>query len=344
MPESLASEALVELRNLKVYFPIHSGVFRKKTGDIKAVDDVSLDIFAGETLGLVGESGCGKTTAGRAILRLSDITGGTIKIEGTDLASARSSEIRRIRPKMQMIFQDPQASLNPRMTVSAIISEPIDEHLSLSKAEKFERVFEIMDSVGLSRRYADRYPHEFSGGQRQRIGIARALALEPKLVVCDEPIAALDVSIQAQVVNLLEDLQKKLNLTYLFISHDLGMVRHIADRVAVMYLGRIVEIAPRDMLYGTPLHPYTEALLSAVPEADPKIERRRKQIILQGDVPSPSNPPKGCNFCTRCPKVMDICKTVVPELTDMGQGRLAACHLHATTLEGMVPSQEKTFH
>lgn len=344
MPESLASEALVELRNLKVYFPIHSGVFRKKTGDIKAVDDVSLDIFAGETLGLVGESGCGKTTAGRAILRLSDITGGTIKIEGTDLASARSSEIRRIRPKMQMIFQDPQASLNPRMTVSAIISEPIDEHLSLSKAEKFERVFEIMDSVGLSRRYADRYPHEFSGGQRQRIGIARALALEPKLVVCDEPIAALDVSIQAQVVNLLEDLQKKLNLTYLFISHDLGMVRHIADRVAVMYLGRIVEIAPRDMLYGTPLHPYTEALLSAVPEADPKIERRRKQIILQGDVPSPSNPPKGCNFCTRCPKVMDICKTVVPELTDMGQGRLAACHLHATTLEGMAPSQEKTFH
>lgn len=344
MPESVASEALVELRNLKVYFPIHSGVFRKKTGDIKAVDDVSLDIFAGETLGLVGESGCGKTTAGRAILRLSDITGGTIKIEGTDLASARSSEIRRIRPKMQMIFQDPQASLNPRMTVSAIISEPIDEHLSLSKAEKFERVFEIMDSVGLSRRYADRYPHEFSGGQRQRIGIARALALEPKLVVCDEPIAALDVSIQAQVVNLLEDLQKKLNLTYLFISHDLGMVRHIADRVAVMYLGRIVEIAPRDMLYGTPLHPYTEALLSAVPEADPKIERRRKQIILQGDVPSPSNPPKGCNFCTRCPKVMDICKTVVPELTDMGQGRLAACHLHATTLEGMAPSQEKTFH
>ena len=344
MPESVASEALVELRNLKVYFPIHSGVFRKKTGDIKAVDDVSLDIFAGETLGLVGESGCGKTTAGRAILRLSDITGGTIKIEGTDLASARSSEIRRIRPKMQMIFQDPQASLNPRMTVSAIISEPIDEHLSLSKAEKFERVFEIMDSVGLSRRYANRYPHEFSGGQRQRIGIARALALEPKLVVCDEPIAALDVSIQAQVVNLLEDLQKKLNLTYLFISHDLGMVRHIADRVAVMYLGRIVEIAPRDMLYGTPLHPYTEALLSAVPEADPKIERRRKQIILQGDVPSPSNPPKGCNFCTRCPKVMDICKTVVPELTDMGQGRLAACHLHETTLEGMAPSQEKTFH
>ena len=344
MPESLSSEALVELRNLKVYFPIHSGVFRKKTGDIKAVDDVSLDIFAGETLGLVGESGCGKTTAGRAILRLCDITGGTIKIDGNDLASARSSEIRRARPKMQMIFQDPQASLNPRMTVSAIISEPIVEHLSLSKDEKFKRVFEIMDSVGLSRRYADRYPHEFSGGQRQRIGIARALALEPKLIVCDEPIAALDVSIQAQVVNLLEDLQKKLNLTYLFISHDLGMVRHIANRVAVMYLGRIVEIAPRDMLYGTPLHPYTEALLSAVPEADPKIERRRKQIILQGDVPSPSNPPKGCNFCTRCPKVMDICKTVVPELTDMGQGRLAACHLHATTREGMVSSQDKTFH
>ena len=344
MPESLASEALVELRNLKVYFPIHSGVFRKKTGDIKAVDDVSLDIFAGETLGLVGESGCGKTTAGRAILRLCDITGGTIKIDGNDLASARSSEIRRARPKMQMIFQDPQASLNPRMTVSAIISEPIEEHLSLSKDEKFKRVFEIMDSVGLSRRYADRYPHEFSGGQRQRIGIARALALEPKLIVCDEPIAALDVSIQAQVVNLLEDLQEKLNLTYLFISHDLGMVRHIADRVAVMYLGRIVEIAPRDMLYGTPLHPYTEALLSAVPEADPKIERRRKQIILQGDVPSPSNPPKGCNFCTRCPKVTDICKTVVPELTDMGHGRLAACHLHSTTGEGMTPSQDKNFH
>ena len=344
MPEPLSREALVELRNLKVYFPIHSGVFRKKTGDIKAVDDVSLDIFSGETLGLVGESGCGKTTAGRAILRLCDITGGTIKIDGKELTGARLSEIRRARPKMQMIFQDPQASLNPRMTVSAIISEPIDEHLSLSKADKFKRVFEIMDSVGLSRQYADRYPHEFSGGQRQRIGIARALALQPKLVVCDEPIAALDVSIQAQVVNLLEDLQKKLNLTYLFISHDLGMVRHIADRVAVMYLGRIVEVAPRDMLYGTPLHPYTEALLSAVPEADPKIERRRKQIILQGDVPSPSNPPKGCNFCTRCPKVMDICKTVVPELTNMGSGRLAACHLHATPREGMAPSQDKTFH
>lgn len=344
MPESLSSEALVELRNLKVYFPIHSGVFRKKTGDIKAVDDVSLDIFAGETLGLVGESGCGKTTAGRAILQLCDITGGTIKIDGSDLANMRSSEIRRVRPKMQMIFQDPQASLNPRMTVSAIISEPIDEHLSLSKAEKFERVFTIMDSVGLSRSYADRYPHEFSGGQRQRIGIARALALEPKLVVCDEPIAALDVSIQAQVVNLLEDLQKQLNLTYLFISHDLGMVRHIADRVAVMYLGRIVEIAPRDLLYETPLHPYTEALLSAVPEADPKIERKRKQIILQGDVPSPSNPPKGCNFCTRCPKVMDICKTVVPELTDMGHGRLAACHLISTTREGVALTRDKTFH
>ena len=344
MLEPLSSEALVELRNLKVYFPIHSGVFRKKTGDIKAVDDVSLDIFTGETLGLVGESGCGKTTAGRAILRLCDITDGTIKIDGKELTSASRSEIRRARPTMQMIFQDPQASLNPRMTVSAIISEPIDEHLSLPRADKFKRVFEIMDSVGLSRQYADRYPHEFSGGQRQRIGIARALALEPKLIICDEPIAALDVSIQAQVVNLLEDLQKKLNLTYLFISHDLGMVRHIADRVAVMYLGRIVEIAPRDMLYGTPLHPYTEALLSAVPEADPKIERRRKQIILKGDVPSPSNPPKGCNFCTRCPKAMDICKTIVPELADMGNGRLAACHLHATLREGIASSQDNNFH
>ncbi|OYX42873.1 MAG: peptide ABC transporter ATP-binding protein [Rhodobacterales bacterium 32-67-9] len=322
---------LVEVAGLKMYFPITAGIFRTKVGDVKAVDNVSFDIYEGETLGLVGESGCGKSTCGRVILRLYDPTAGSIRIDGREIAASAQSDLRTMRPTMQMVFQDPQASLNPRMTVAAIIGEPLEEHTNLSKAEKLARIYELMDQVGLNRNFANRYPHEFSGGQRQRIGIARALALNPKFIVCDEPIAALDVSIQAQVVNLLEELQDRLGLTYLFISHDLSMVRHIADRVAVMYLGQIAELAPRDDLYATPLHPYTQALLSAVPEPDPDVETERGRIILTGDVPSPANPPEGCNFCTRCPKVMEICKTVEPAFREVAPGRFTACHLYDDT-------------
>ena len=318
---------LVEVTGLKMHFPITAGILRRRVGAVKAVDDVSFSINQGETLGLVGESGCGKSTCGRALLRLYDPTAGRIEVDGVDITAMSQGELRKYRPVMQMVFQDPQASLNARMTVASIISEPLDEHTSMTGAQKLERVYELMDAVGLNRLFANRYPHEFSGGQRQRIGIARALALNPKFIVCDEPIAALDVSIQAQVVNLLEDLQEKLGLTYLFISHDLSMVRHICDRVAVMYLGGIVEIAPRDALYGNPLHPYTQALLSAVPEADPDSESSRQRIILKGDVPSPAKPPKGCRFCTRCPKVMDICREKRPALREVGPGHMAACHL-----------------
>jgi oligopeptide transport system ATP-binding protein len=279
----------------------------------------------------VGESGCGKSTCGRAVLRLYDLTSGSIRLEGKEIGPTPQGALRDMRPRMQMVFQDPQASLNPRMTVQAIIQEPLDEHTTLSTKEKQQKVYELMDAVGLNRRFAGRYPHAFSGGQRQRIGIARALALNPKFIVCDEPIAALDVSIQAQVVNLLEDLQEQFGLTYLFISHDLSMVRHIATRVAVMYLGKIVELAPREALYAAPLHPYTEALLSAVPEPDPSLEAKVERIILQGDVPSPANPPKGCNFCTRCPKVMQICREVEPATREVRPGHFAACHLHEIT-------------
>jgi oligopeptide transport system ATP-binding protein len=319
---------LVRVEGLKMYFPIFRGVLRREVGQIKAVDDVSFEIAEGETLGLVGESGCGKSTTGRAILRLYDPTEGVIALEGRDIARLEGGELRALRPKMQMIFQDPQASLNPRMTVGSIIAEPLDEHARLGRAERRARVMELMDAVGLNRAYANRYPHEFSGGQRQRIGIARALALNPKFIVCDEPIAALDVSIQAQVVNLLEDLQERFGLTYLFISHDLSMVRHLATRVAVMYLGRLAEIAPRDAIYARPLHPYTEALISAVPSPDPEVEARRQRIILKGDVPSPANPPRGCVFNTRCPKVFDRCRVEVPALLDKGGGRRVACHLY----------------
>ncbi len=317
---------LVEVRDLKMHFPIHAGLLRRHVGDVKAVDGVSFDIYRGETLGLVGESGCGKSTCGRALLRLYEVTGGTIRIEGRDIADASADELRTMRPAMQMVFQDPQASLNPRMTVAAIVGEPLNEHTRLSKKEKLARIYELLDAVGLNRNFANRYPHEFSGGQRQRIGIARALALNPRFIVCDEPIAALDVSIQAQVVNLLEDLQKQFGLTYLFISHDLSMVRHIADRVAVMYLGKIVELAPREALYHAPLHPYTQALLSAVPEPDPTIEATTERIILEGDVPSPANPPRGCNFCTRCPQVMDICHRDDPAFREVATGHFVACH------------------
>ena len=322
------TKPLVSVRDLKMHFPIFAGLFRRKVGDVKAVDGVSFDVFEGETLGLVGESGCGKSTCGRAVLRLYDITDGEIEIGGREIGDVPQPQLREMRPTMQMVFQDPQASLNPRMTVEAIIKEPLDEHTELSEAEKREKVGELMDAVGLNRRFAGRYPHAFSGGQRQRIGIARALALNPKFIVCDEPIAALDVSIQAQVVNLLEDLQEQYGLTYLFISHDLSMVRHIATRVAVMYLGKIVELAPREPLYAEPLHPYTQALLSAVPEPDPSLATTKERVILQGDVPSPSNPPNGCNFCTRCPQVMDICKETEPEYREVKPGRFTACHLY----------------
>jgi oligopeptide transport system ATP-binding protein len=319
---------LLKVEGLRMHFPIYQGVLRRRIGEIKAVDDVSFDIRQGETLGLVGESGCGKSTTGRAILRLYEPTGGRIELEGRDIAHLEGNALRALRPRMQMIFQDPQASLNPRMTVGSIVAEPLDEHARLPRAERRARVMELMDAVGLNRSFANRYPHEFSGGQRQRIGIARALALNPKFIVCDEPIAALDVSIQAQVVNLLEDLQARFGLTYLFISHDLSMVRHLATRVAVMYLGRMAEIAPRDTLYSKPLHPYTQALISAVPSPDPEVEARRKRIILKGDVPSPANPPKGCVFNTRCPKVFDRCLTDVPALVERAPGHRAACHLY----------------
>ena len=320
-------QPLVSVRDLKMHFPILAGFFRRRVGEVKAVDGVSFDVMEGETLGLVGESGCGKSTCGRAVLRLYDITSGQITMAGQEIGTTSQAQLREMRPTMQMVFQDPQASLNPRMTVEAIIKEPLDEHTSLSEAEKREKVAELMDAVGLNRRFAKRYPHAFSGGQRQRIGIARALALNPKFIVCDEPIAALDVSIQAQVVNLLEDLQEEFGLTYLFISHDLSMVRHIATRVAVMYLGKIVELAPREALFAEPLHPYTQALLSAVPEPDPSLSRQSERIILQGDVPSPSNPPQGCNFCTRCPRVMQICREIEPEYREVKPGRFTACHL-----------------
>ena len=332
------AQPLIQVSDLKMYFPIHSGIFRSHTGDVKAVDGVSFSINQGETLGLVGESGCGKSTVGRAMLRLYEPTAGKVVIDGQDVASLPSEALRKKRPTMQMVFQDPQASLNPRMTVADIIGEPLQEHTDLDEQGRLRRIYELMDQVGLNRSFANRYPYAFSGGQRQRIGIARALALNPKFIVCDEPIAALDVSIQAQVVNLLEDLQNRLGLTYLFISHDLSMVRHIADRVAVMYLGRIAELSPRDALYSRPLHPYAEALLSAVNEPDPN-RARRQRIILKGDVPSPANPPKGCNFCTRCPKVFDLCRTVKPDLVQVEPGRFVACHLYSTTNAGPTGTQ-----
>jgi oligopeptide transport system ATP-binding protein len=321
-------EVLVQVRNLKKHFPITRGiVIQRQVGAIKAVDGISFDVYEGETLGLVGESGCGKSTTGRTILQLYRPTAGDVHFEGTDLVNIKGEELRRMRRRMQMIFQDPYASLNPRMTVGNIIGEPLEVHGIAKGKERRERVQELLRVVGLNPYFVNRYPHEFSGGQRQRIGVARALALNPAFIVCDEPISALDVSIQAQVVNLLEDLQAEFGLTYLFIAHDLSMVRHISTRVAVMYLGKIVELTDRESLYNRPLHPYTKALLSAVPIPDPVVEEKRQRIILEGDVPSPANPPKGCNFNTRCPVAIDRCFDEDPEFREVASGHWCACHL-----------------
>ena len=317
---------LLQVENLTRHFPIMQGVFRRQVGTVKAVDGLDFEILEGETLGLVGESGCGKSTTGRVILRLHPATAGRIEFGGEDITALEGEALRRLRRRLQMIFQDPQDSLNPRMTAGGIVGEPLREHGTARGKALAERVEALFESVGLDPRFTNRYPHEFSGGQRQRIGVARALALDPEFIVCDEPIAALDVSIQAQVVNLLEDLQERLGLTYLFISHDLGMIRHIADRVAVMYLGKIVELAPSDVLYREPLHPYTRALLSAVPIHDPELEAKRERIILTGDVPSPADPPSGCRFSTRCPLAEPICSTREPAWRELRPGHRVACH------------------
>ena len=320
-------QALVQVINLKKYVPIYQGaILQRQVGDIKAVDGVSFEIYPGETLGLVGESGCGKTTTGRTILQLYEPTDGQILFEGVDLTTLKENDMCRMRSHMQMIFQDPYASLNPRMTVGSIISAPLEVHKIARGKEKRERVDELLELVGLNPEFVNRYPHEFSGGQRQRIGIARALALNPDLIICDEPISSLDVSIQAQVVNLLEDLQEQLGLTYLFIAHDLSMVRHISDRMAVMYLGKIVELADRDEIYLHPLHPYTQALMSAVPVPDPDIAETRHRVILEGDIPSPANPPVGCNFNTRCPIAREICFQEEPLYREIKGNHWTACH------------------
>lgn len=320
---------LLDVKNLVMHFPLTEGIiFQRQVGAVQAVDGVSFHVNRGETLGLVGESGCGKSTTGRALLQLYKPTSGEVIFDGKDLTKLDGGEMRKMRRHLQMVFQDPYASLNPRMTVGNIVSEPMQIHKLVPKNERTERVQELLQTVGLNPYFANRYPHEFSGGQRQRIGIARALAANPDFIVADEPVSALDVSIQAQVVNLLEDLQDKLGLTYLFIAHDLSVVRHISDRVAVMYLGKIVEMADRNALYEDPLHPYTKALLSAVPIPDPVIEKKRERIILTGDVPSPINPPSGCHFHTRCPYVMDVCKQQDPKFVDQGDGHFVACHLY----------------
>ncbi len=318
---------LVELDHLKVYFPIKSGILLDRhVGDLKAVDDVSFTIARGETLGLVGESGCGKSTVGRAILRLYEPTDGRIVFDGEDISSLSETELRPMRARMQMIFQDPFASLNPRHSVGRMIGEPMRVHGLGGRRDSASRVRELLDIVGLPPDAASRYPHEFSGGQRQRIGIARAIAVNPDFIVADEPVSALDVSIQAQIINLLETLQKDFALTYLFIAHDLAVVRHISDRIAVMYLGSIVEISTAADLYEQPLHPYTLSLLSAVPIPDPAIERARETILLAGDLPSPANPPTGCRFHTRCPRATDVCSIDEPPLVDHGNDHWAACH------------------
>jgi oligopeptide transport system ATP-binding protein len=321
-------DTLLKVVNLKMHFPITRGLFiQRQVGSIKAVDDVSFEVNRGETLGLVGESGCGKTTVARAVLQLYRPTGGDVFFEGINLGQLKGDELRKIRRRIQMIFQDPYASLTPRMTVGEIIGEALEVHQIVKGKAQTERIKELLNIVGLNPTFRNRYPHEFSGGQRQRVGIARALAVEPDFIVCDEPISALDVSIQAQIINLLRDMQEQFTLTYLFIAHDLSVVRHISNRVAVMYLGRIVELTTRNELYENPLHPYTQALLSAVPIPDPEIEENRQRIILEGDLPSPANPPPGCNFHTRCPFVFDKCYIDLPQFTNIENGHWVACHL-----------------
>ncbi|HEY7123244.1 MAG TPA: dipeptide ABC transporter ATP-binding protein [Ktedonobacterales bacterium] len=318
-------QTLLEVKDLKVYFPVHGGLLGRTVAHVKAVDGVDLVVLRGETLGLVGESGCGKSTTGRAILQLIKPTAGTVRFKGQELTRLNPAQIRQQRANMQMIFQDPFGSLDPRFTVGEIIAEPLENFKHYSKEEARQRVEELLEVVGLNPKYVNRFPHEFSGGQRQRIGIARALALNPAFVVCDEPVSALDVSIQAQVLNLLEDLQERFGLTYLFIAHNLSVVKHISDRVAVMYLGRVVEVAERNQLYEQPLHPYTQALLSAIPVPNPEVEAQRQRIILEGDVPSPVNPPKGCTFHPRCWKAQQVCREQVPPLEKKEGAHLAAC-------------------
>ncbi|WP_042143290.1 ABC transporter ATP-binding protein [Paucisalibacillus sp. EB02] len=317
---------ILEVSHLKKYFDVRGGIFGKKVGEVKAVDDVSFTVHEGEILGIVGESGCGKSTTGKTILRLIEPTEGEIKFEGQDITSLNYEAMRKLRRDMQIIFQDPYASLNPRHTVEKIISEPLLIH-GMNKQERKSRVRELLEVVGLSSYHASRYPHQFSGGQRQRIGIARALANHPKLIICDEPVSALDVSVQSQILNLMESLRDQFNLTYVFIAHDLSVVKHISDRVGVMYLGRLVELTDKDKLYDDPKHPYTKALLSAVPLPDPDVEKER--IILEGDVPSPSNPPTGCAFHTRCPMAMDICKDIRPSFEQVEVNHFVACHLYS---------------
>ncbi|AMX84545.1 dipeptide/oligopeptide/nickel ABC transporter ATP-binding protein [Geobacillus subterraneus] len=320
------SEPLLEAKGLKKYFPITGGIFGKQIGTVKAVDDVTFTVYRGETLGIVGESGCGKSTTGRMLLRLIEPTDGSITFEGYEVTALSKAELRRLRRDMQMIFQDPFASLNPRHTVERILEEPLIVHGIGSKEERKQRVREMLEVVGLGSYHAKRYPHQFSGGQRQRIGIARALMTNPKLIIADEPVSALDVSIQAQVLNLLEDLQKQFSLTYIFIAHDLGVVRHISDRVGVMYLGRMVELADSESLYEAPKHPYTKALLSSVPIPDP--DHKAERQLLSGDLPSPANPPQGCAFHTRCSACMNICRERRPELKEVANGHYVACHLY----------------
>ena len=340
-PAPVDKDVLVDVQGLQMHFPITQGIiFQRQVGSVRAVDGVSFQIRKGETLGLVGESGCGKSTTGRAILQLYRPTSGHVVFKGQDLTQLKGESLRQMRRSMQIIFQDPYASLNPRMTVGNIIGEPLKVHNLATGQAASDRVRDLLRTVGLNPNYVNRYPHEFSGGQRQRIGIARALAVEPSFIVADEPISALDVSIQAQVVNLLEDLQQEFGLTYLFIAHDLSVVRHISDRIAVMYLGKVVELANRNDLYDSPMHPYTKALLSAIPIPDPVLESKRRRIILEGDVPSPINPPSGCHFRTRCPLAQDICKTE-PEFVQHKPGHWVACHFAEKALE-VLPQPEET--